>query len=284
MTGIKSTRVASDIDLLAFANSVCEAIFVADDAVSAVGVGGSIGHGTWDEYSDVDIFVFTRLSDVERLMRAASSVLGKCTPLAISVLGDFFPGYGVRSASITSSGRVVEIFFVAVELMHPTTMMHKTRILFDRGGIVGTIAALTELSADAQADAVSRLAYDFVAACTKLLKAVARQNSIGAFNRLQKIRPIAAVAIHFAKTGEMLSVFEADSGSLSLGATYLDSVLLDSFVTLDITSVVDAYSRLREPIRRLLESYAPSLPAAGEVCRLEANIFLSTRKALHVRS
>lgn len=103
------------------------------DCVDAVSVGGSVGRGNSDEYSDLDLFVI-----------AANSALGRFNEIAIGIMGTLtsepclrrgpveVPQFGHSFTFVTSDLDVVQINLSSWAAFHVSAMSLDMKIVIDR--------------------------------------------------------------------------------------------------------------------------------------------------------
>lgn len=103
--------------------------------LTAVGVGGSLGRGKADEYSDIDLFLFFDDGDVfVHAQYLMSSLSHEPAPLSTGA-PDYFPGFGIRIGYVLPQLGKLEYFLNTPATWTADPMRANTRVVWDTSGL-----------------------------------------------------------------------------------------------------------------------------------------------------
>jgi hypothetical protein len=212
--------------------------------IAAFGLGGSWAINQADKYSDIDIFLYCNLQSIPALNASLKKLVSRDGSTLLCVQNDFFPGFGFRTAFYQTSIGIVEIFLVALEMIYPTTMVKKTRLLWDRRGVSEQLAIASDEPL-AISETLNRIAYDWLAASIKLRKAHQRKNVVACQNRIQKLKSLALLAWYQTHTGNWIHPLEADGSAISQLEKNIPHAISNAMVAASqLTAIPDIYNAL----------------------------------------
>lgn len=111
------------------------ALFEADSRIHALAIGGSVGAGFHDEFSDTDLFAICSAEDLLPLAAEIPKLLAQVAGVLVSSQSRAPDGFGELGVRVLwRSGDVCEVFLLAAETTGPHPFRLNLRPLFDKTG------------------------------------------------------------------------------------------------------------------------------------------------------
>jgi len=226
--------------------------------LEAAGVGGSIGRGAADPYSDVDFFLlypsqnfFTNLKQFPELITHQVAVLLFTGPT-------FVLGFGFEYSYILHNGIAVDYILNCPDTINLNPMRAHTSILFDSTGFLTQITerARSQISAN-PSDSSREALHDYLSRLLKLRKSASRRDLPVIYYNLDKLRLVMLGIERALTTGAPYNSFHADHGlGHEMGSEYEQGVL-NTFPSSSPESLNSAFQEICKRIRqglRLLDA------------------------------
>lgn len=255
---------------------ICEALQRLSPPIEAYGIGGSIGAGDDDAYSDLDFFLliqtekfFSTLSFLQESLVPDDVVAALEEPVGQA-------GFGFQFGYILEDGSGTEFFVNCRETLTWNPMRTKTHILFDSTGFFTEFVEKGEQSREELAATFfSNLSYQYLTEIAKTRKYIMRNEAIPLQERVLKLMRIVASLRRYERNGELCAPHDALRGLAdSLGGGTVDELRQ----TLDELAMVRAVDVLRDQIverlKRLPQRYRPR----AEYFQAEGEAFSATRR------
>lgn len=158
--------------------------------LSAVGVGGSLGRGKADAYSDIDLFLFFDDGDVFRHAHWLMSNLNHVSEPISTGTPDYFSGFGIRVGYVLPDLGKLEYFLNTPASWTADPMRANTRVIWDISGLfTGLIEASATLDLGVVRQArVSELLHVLLLNAMDVKKHAERKDFLGLEYRLAIVR------------------------------------------------------------------------------------------------
>lgn len=249
--------------------------------IEAFGVGGSIGRGQDDRFSDIDFFLLCPTDKFFDFLTHFTSDIRHLAPV-ISYSGLVLnPGFGFAHSYILANGVSVEYNINCRDSLDMNPMRQATRVIYDSTGFFTRF--VTEASENAHAcmeRSIARALHDYLARLLKLRKAAYRNELLPLAYHIVKLRLVLIGLDRVRLQGQPYQAFQADARvALHLGEAY-HAFLLRILPGLDAKSILVAFEQLRTAIHDSLHHSAPEALSVSGFWQLEATLAVDIARHL----
>lgn len=245
--------------------------------IEAVGIGGSLGRGSPDRFSDVDFFLLypsNRFLDFVIHFPTQIShplvVLTHTGPI-------FVPGFGFEYTYIMQDGTAIDYNLNCRETLSLNPMRAHTRILYDTTGFLTRIStsARTDKMADRSVSACEAL-HDYLARLLKLRKSAYRRDKPVVIYHFDKLRLVMVAIDRALVLNASYNAFQADHRlGTEMGADY-ERIISVTYPTLDASSIGTAFQAMCARIRDGLGALDVHIGDRRDVWALERTLVSDT--------
>jgi len=225
--------------------------------IEALGIGGSFGAKTFDQYSDIDFFLLFSDANFFSILHDFDNRIKHKNPILYKSGLDYTSDFGFYYSYILDNGLTIDYYLNSRSTLNINQMRSKTHLIFDNSGYFTQIINESKKHFDTQhiSQVADKIMYEYVSRLLKIRKSIHRNNISALFYYMDKIRHIMIGIDKSNMINVPYNSFHSDQDLRNMSKEY-ENFIISTIPSFSSDSIYNCFDTICKHINNSLKIYS----------------------------